>query len=351
MAVLVRGFSGAALALAVFAAGASSAVADEQAVRDFYAGPGKTIRMVIGSSVGGGYDTLSRVIARHMGKHIPGKPSIVPENMPAGGGIVAANYVGKLAPRDGTILTIVTQGIPAAQALGTAPQFTADLREFNWISNVVFSNPVLAVWHTSPTKTIEDAKKRVTTLGANGAGSVMQQFPSFYNNVLGTKFRIITGYAGGPEIDLAMERGEVEGRGSNTYASYMTSHPDWIPKKIITPLIQIGVEKDPGLPDTPLLRELEVKPEDRPLVDFMSKSATVGRPLGTTPGVPAERFAALGKAFIDMLADPEFIADVERQQVEIRPMPGETLTTLIRDLIEAPADVRAKVKTYMDVSP
>ena len=232
--------------------------------------------------------------------------------------------------------------------MGTAPQFNADLREFNWISNVVFSNPTLAVWHTSPTKTLEDAKRRVTTLGANGVGSVMQQFPSFYNAVLGTKFRIIPGYSGGPEIDLAMERGEVEGRGSNTYMSYMATNPTWIPQKIIIPLIQIGIEKDPGLPDTPLLLDQPVKPEDRAAVDFMSKSATVGRPFGTTPGVPPERLAALRAAFDATLRDPEFLGDVERQRLEIRPMPGATLTTLIRDLIEAPKDVRDKVKAYME---
>ena len=326
------------------------ACADEEAVREFYAGPGKVIRMIIGSSVGGGYDQLSRVIAKNMARHIPGKPTIISENMPAGGGIVAANYVGKLAPRDGTILTIVTQGIPVAQALGSSPQFTADLREMNWISNVVFSNPVLAVWHTSPTKTLDDAKARVTTLGANGVGSVMQQFPSFYNNVLGTKFKIITGYVGGPEIDLAMERGEVEGRGSNTFMSYMASNPDWIPRKIIVPLIQIGLEKDPGLPDTPLLRDQPVKAEDKPVVEFMSKSATVGRPFGTTPGVPADRLAARRKAFDDMIGDPEFVADVERQRLEVRPMPGAQLATLVRDLIEAPAAVRNKVKAYTEIT-
>lgn len=325
------------------------ACADGDAVRDFYSGPGKVIRMIIGSSVGGGYDQLSRVIAKNMARHIPGKPTIISENMPAGGGIVAANYVGKLAPRDGTILTIVTQGIPVAQALGSSPQFTADLREMNWISNVVFSNPVLAVWHTSPTKTLDDAKARVTTLGANGVGSVMQQFPSFYNNVLGTKFKIITGYVGGPEIDLAMERGEVEGRGSNTFMSYMSSNPDWIPKKMIIPLIQIGLTKDPGLPDTPLLLEQPVKPEDKPIVEFMSKSAAVGRPFGTTPGVPADRLAALSKAFDQMLGDPEFIGDVARQRLEVRPMPGAQLATLVRELIEAPQAVRDKVKDYTDI--
>jgi tripartite-type tricarboxylate transporter receptor subunit TctC len=311
-------------------------------VRDFYSG--KVIHFIVPTSAGGGYDLLSRVIAQHMGKHLPGNPAMVVENMPAGGGIAAANYVGQVAPRDGTVLSIVIQGMPVAQALGTAPQFTADLRNFNWIANVVFSNPVLAVWHTSPTKTLADAMHRETTIGANGAGSVMEEFPLFYNNVLGTKFKLVSGYPGGPEIDLAMERGEVEGRGSNTYASYMQAHPDWIPNKVIIPLIQIGIEKDPGLPDTPLLLDVPVKSEFKPYVEFMSNAATVGRPLATTPGAPPDRVAALRQAFDDTVKDPEFIADVNQQKLDIQPLSGDSVDKLMHDLIGAPKDVRDHVQ-------
>ena len=182
-------------------------------VADFYRG--KQIRVIVRTTPATDYDEYSRLIARFMGKHIPGNPSMIVVNMPGGGGITAANYFTQIAPHDGTVMGIVSQGLAADQALGMSPQLKADLRDFNWIANVIFSNQLLAVWHTSPTKTLEDAKKRVTTIGTTGAGSASVQYPAFYNNVLGTKFKIVFGYPGGNDIDLAMERGEVEGRGTN----------------------------------------------------------------------------------------------------------------------------------------
>ncbi len=323
----------------------------QDSVANFYSGPGKQMKIVVRTTAGGDYDSLSRVIARHLGRHIPGTPSIVVLHMPGGGGIVAANYLGEVAPRDGTVLSIVGQGLVVDQALGLSPQFKTDLRNFNWISNVVFSNPVLCVWHTSDTKTLSDARRRPTTLGTTGAGSVSVQFPTFYNNVLGTKFKLVAGYPGGQEINLAMERGEVEGRGSNTYASYMSSTPDYLPKKLLIPLIQIGMEKESGLGDTPLLRELPVAPEHKELVEFMSKGATMGRPLATSPAVPMERVSALRSAFDAMVKDPEFLADVEKQRLEVRPMSGADLETLVREIIGAPDHVKERVKAFIEPGP
>ena len=174
------------------------------------------------------------------------------------------------------------------------------------------------------------------------------QLPAFYNNVLGTKFKIIVGYIGGQEIDLAMERGEVEGRGTNTYTGYLTSKPQYLSEKLITPLIQVGLAKEPELQNVPLLLDQPVKPEDKPLLDFVSKSITVGRPVATGPGVPADRVAALRKAFDDTLKDPEFIAEAKQQNAEIRPMTGEFLAKIIKDLIETPKDVRDRVKVAME---
>jgi hypothetical protein len=323
-----------------------TALAD--AVSDFYSGPGKVIRFIIRTPPGGGYDLLSRLLARHMGRHIPGNPTITPINMPGGGGIVAANYMAQLAPKDGTVLSIISQGLATDQALGLSPQLTSDLRSFNWIANVEYSNQLLAVWHTSPTKTLDDAKRRVTRIGSTGAGSASVQLPAFYNNVLGTKFQIVFGYPGGIDVDLAMERGEVEGRGTNPYSDYMAAKPDWIPKKLAVPLIQVGMEKEPALPDVPLLRDQAVRPEDKPLLEFMSRAVTVGRPLATTPGVPAERVEALRKAFHDTLRDPEFIADAKRTNAELRPMPGDQLAQLYRDLIGAPQQIKDRVKVALE---
>src|SRR3954467_4028224 len=320
--------TGAALS-GILILGCAPAVADP--VADFY--KGKQIRIIVRTTPATDYDEYSRLIARFMGKHIPGNPSMIVVNMPGGGGITAANYFTQIAPHDGTVMGIVSQGLAADQALGLSPQLKADLREFNWIANVIFSNQLLAVWHTSPTKTLEDAKKRVTTIGTTGAGSASVQYPAFYNNVLGTKFKIVFGYPGGQHIDLAMERGEVEGRGTNPYSGWMASKPTWIPQKLIIPLIQAGVEKEPALPDVPLITELSDKPADKPLLEFMGRASTVGRPLATTPGVPAERVAALRNAFAATLKDPEFIAAAAREKLDVRPQTGETLQDVIGGLI------------------
>src|SRR5258705_13721043 len=226
-----------------------SSAALAEPVADFY--KGKQIRMIVRTTPGGDYDQYTRLLARFMGKYIPGNPAIVANNMPGGGGITAANYMAEIAPRDGTVIGIVSQGLAADQALGMSPQLKANLREFNWLANVIFSNQLLVTWHTSPTKTLDDAKKRVTTIGTTGAGSASVQYPAFYNNVLGTRFKVVFGYPGGALIDLAMERGEVEGRGTNPYSSYMASRPTWIPQKLLIPLVQAGVEKEPELPDVP----------------------------------------------------------------------------------------------------
>jgi len=173
------------------------------------------------------------------------------------------------------------------------------------------------------------------------------QYPAFYNNVIGTKFKIVFGYTGGQEIDLAMQRGEVEGRGTNPYSGWMASEPTWIPQKLIIPLVQSGIEKEPALPDVPLITELPVKPGDKPLLEFMARAATVGRPLGTTPGVPPERVAALRAAFADTIKDPEFIAQADKERLEIRPMTGEKLAGIIAGLLGTPDNVRERVKVAL----
>jgi tripartite-type tricarboxylate transporter receptor subunit TctC len=327
--------------LAILCAGAAAA----DPIADFY--KGKQIKFIVRTTVGGDYDQYSRLFARFLGKHIPGDPSIIVLNMPGGGGITAANYMAHIAPHDGTVIGIVSQGLAVDQALAMSPQLKADLREFGWIANVVYSNQLLVVWHTSPTKTIEDAKKRETTIGTTGAGSASVQYPAFYNNVLGTKFKIVFGYPGGQTIDLAMERGEVEGRGTNPYSGWMASKPTWIPQKLIIPLIQAGLEKEPDLPDVPLILDQPVRAQDKPLLEFMARGSTVGRPLATTPGVPPERLAALRAAFDATVKDPDFIEAAKHEHLDIRPMPAARLEEIIISLLNSPADVRKRMKVAL----
>jgi tripartite-type tricarboxylate transporter receptor subunit TctC len=325
----------------VAAAWPTAAAADP--VADFY--KGKEMQMIIRTSAGGGYDIYARLLAHHIINHIPGKPStMIPVNMPGGGGIKAANYVAKVAPRDGSIMTIVSQGLPMYQALKLGTKLEADLREFNWIGNMSDSNQLIVTWHTSPTKTLADAKKRTTVIGSTGAGSISTQLPAVYNNVLGTKFKIVFGYRSGTEINLAMERGEVEGRGTNPWASYVASTPNYIADHQLNYLIQVGLKKEKDLPDVPLLRDLAQGGDDKAVLEFVSKAVAVGRPIAVGPGVPKERVKALRAAYEATIQDPAFIADAKKARAEISSMKGEDLQQLVNDLINAPQRIRDKVK-------
>jgi tripartite-type tricarboxylate transporter receptor subunit TctC len=317
-------------------------------VAEFY--KDKQIRFIIRSGVGGGYDSYARLLGRHIGKHIPGRPQIVPVNMPGGGGIRAANYVAKVAPQDGTILTIVSQGLAIDQALGLNTSFEADLRDFHWVGNLSSSNQITVTWHTSPTKTLADALTRETVIGTTGTGSISTQIPAIYNNVVGAKFRTIFGYPDGRDVNLAMERGEVEGRATNPWASYQAVDPHYIEQKLINPIIQVGMKKEADLPHVPLLRDLAKNAEQQGILDFMSRGVAVGRPIATTPGVPAERVAALRAAFDATLKDPEFLAEAKTQRAEIEPMTGAELARLINEIIGAPADLRERVKVAIQPS-
>jgi tripartite-type tricarboxylate transporter receptor subunit TctC len=331
----ITGFGLAAVALALTLPPLTASAAD------FY--KGKTMRFIIRTPPGGDYDSYSRLFARHMGKHIPGNPGIRPENMTGGGGIIAANYIALVGPRDGTILSIISQGLPIDQALKINKSLKADLRTFNWIGNIVDSNQLLVVWHTAKTKTLDQAKQRETTIGSTGAGSVSVQLPTFYNRILGTKFKIIAGYRGGQAVDLAMEKGEVEGRGTNPLSGYKTSKPHYLRDKLIIPLIQVGLKKEPELPDVPLLLDQPVPARDKPLLEFMSNAVAVGRSVATSPGVPVDRVEILRKAFLDTIRDPAFMADAKKMSAVIRESNGPDTAALINRIIDAPQEVRDRM--------
>lgn len=333
-------------AMALFVSLPALETARAQTPEQFYAG--KQIRFIIRSQPGGGYDQYARLLGRHIGKHIPGKPTVVPVNMPGGGGIVSVNYVVNVAPRDGTILTIVSQGLPVDQALGLNKTLKADMRQLNWIGNISNSNQLLVTWHTSKTKTLADAQKQVTTIGSTGAGSISTQLPALYNFVVKTRFRIIYGYPDGVDVNMAMERGELEGRSTNTWASYKSVTPHYIARKMINPIVQIGIRKERDLPDVPLLLEQPMSAEDRAVVEFMSKAVSVGRPMATTQDVPQDRIVALRRAFDTTLVDPAFIAEAEKQRAEIEPMSGEELTRIIHEILATPQPVLDRVKIAIE---
>jgi tripartite-type tricarboxylate transporter receptor subunit TctC len=321
---------------------AASTFAGADPVADFY--KGKQMKFIIRAGAGGTYDLYARLLGRYMVRYIPGNPTILPVNMSGGGGIKAAMYVADVAPKDGTILTIVGQGLAADQGLGLNPSFQADLRAFNWVGNLSSAGQVVVAWHTAPVQTLAQAMRREMVLGTTGAGSVAVQLAAVLNNVVGTKFRLVVGYPDGNDVNLAMERGEVEGRSSSPWPSFIAATPQCVRDKLIIPLVQAGLQKETDLPDVPLLRELATTADQQQIFDFMTQAGAIGRPVATTPGVPADRLAALRKAFDETLRDPDFIAEAARERLEIRAMNGADLAALIRNVIETPADTREKVK-------
>lgn len=313
--------------------------------QDFYAG--KTITLSTHTGPGGGYDTLLRLIARHMAQHIPGAPTMVVVNMPGAGGLTAFNHAARIAPQDGTFLTLVGQGLVVHEPTGQ-PGLQASLGAMKWIGNVSQSPNVTAVWSTSRAKTIEDAKRMEVLVGSTGASSPDAQMPRVYNALLGTRFKVVTGYAGGAQINLAMERGEVEGRGTNTWPSYKATIPDAVRDGKIVPLVQIGLKKDPDLPDTPLLLDLVAGDAQRePVARFLSLTTAISRPLAAPPLVPAERVTLLRKAFDATMKDAAFLAEADRLKLDVDPMTGAEVEAAIRQVLATPADVIARTQAAL----
>jgi tripartite-type tricarboxylate transporter receptor subunit TctC len=335
------------LAMALAAVTASSLLpgtARADAVEDFY--KGKQMRFIIRSDPGGSYDLYSRMIGRYIVRHIPGNPTMLPVNMPGGGGLLAINHIAQVAPKDGTILTIPSLGLPMYQAINFfGDKLKADMGKFNWVGNVTDSNPVLVTWHASKVKTLEDARKQVAFLGTTGAGSISAQLPAVYNNLLGTKFKVIYGYGGDDAI--AMERGEVDGRATNTWSSYKSTRPDWVKKNQLNYLLQVGLKKEPELPNVPLLSELATNDEQKQIFDFFSTVVAITRPVATSPDVPPERVEALRKAFMATMTDKDFLAEADKQQADVSPMPGDEVQRLTQRLLDTPKLLLEKVKTAM----
>jgi tripartite-type tricarboxylate transporter receptor subunit TctC len=331
--------AGAVLVATVALSGAAFAQAD------FY--KGKTVELIISTGVGGGLDTNGRMVARYLSKHIPGNPTIVAKNMPGAGHVRAANYIANNAPKDGTTIGTLIPAFIMAQVLNRTDAIQFDAAKMQWLASTSASNSTVYVSKSTGVNSVEDAKKKSVVMGGTGAGSYTTLYPIVMNHVLGTQFKIVSGYNSTAEIGLAMERGEVEGRGTNPYSSYMATHPTWIPQNKLNLLVQAGVEKEPDLPNVPLILDLPVPAKDRPLLAFMARSATVGRPLATTPGVPADRVAALRRAFEAAVKDPDFIAAAAKEKLDVRPQSGDKIAEIIFGLLDTSADVRERMKAAL----
>jgi len=327
-----------AMALGGFVAGLANPV-QAQSPAQFY--KGKNIDLIIGFTQGGGYDVYARVVGRHMEKHIPGQPKIIPKQMTGAGSRKAAGYVYNVAAQDGTTLATADQSLPLQQAL-EEPGLQFDATKLMWIGNVNADINTLAVWHTHGITSIEQCKTREVVLGATGPNT-SAQYPQVMNNLLGTKFKIISGYPGGADINLAMERGEVVGRGSNAWASWKSTKADWLRDKKVNILVQIGLEKAPDLPEVPLLMDLASNDEDRAVLRLLSAPTAVGRPIFSTPNVPMDRITALRRAFDATMTDAGFLAEAEKAQLDLNPVAGEKLQQIVEDIVAAPKPVARKL--------
>jgi tripartite-type tricarboxylate transporter receptor subunit TctC len=325
---------------AMLALGAPTSAHAQSAVESFY--KGKNLDIVIGYSAGGGYDTFARLVGRFITKHIPGNPTAVPRNMPGGGGRVVSGFMSRIAPKDGSVLATADQSLTLQQALGDKTiQF--DNTKFFWIGNPAADNNTLVTTEASGVKTVDDAKQKEVALAATGANTTSEQYPKVMNAMLGTKFKIVNGYPGGNDATLAMERGEVAGRGSNSWATWKFTRPDWIKDKKINILVQIGLQKEEDLPNTPLLMDLASNEQDKAALRLLSAPVAIGRPLFTTPGVPADRVKALRDAFDKTMKDPEFLAAAAQERLDIKPIGGEELQKVVEEIVNTPKPVVEKL--------
>lgn len=329
--------------LVLAAAVASAAKAD--GVEQFY--KGKTLTMLIGTSTGGDVDARARMLASHMGRHVPGQPSILPRNMPGAVGLVAANWLQNVAPKDGTVIHGVMQGMPAHQAMGgQGVEFDAD--KFEWLGNTVEGTNVVVVWHAAGIASMQDAKSRPIIMGAPGSANNCVFYPLLLNALVGTKFKVITGYPGGNDVNLAMERGEVEGRGCGTWAGWVSTRPEWVHSKKIAVLAQGALRRSAELPTVPTLIELVDGAFEKDVMRFMSSDGAYSRAYATTPGTPRERVEALRRAFDATMKDPEFIAEAKRTDRELSPSNGEAVQEVVARLIATPKNVVAYAKRILD---
>jgi tripartite-type tricarboxylate transporter receptor subunit TctC len=332
-AVHARAWLAALLALLPVSAGFA------QAPADFYRG--RTVELFIGTSVGGGYDAYGRMLARYIGKYIPGNPTVIPKNMEGAGSMRLASYLYNAAPKDGSTFGTINRGTGFDPLLGNkGAQF--DATRFNWIGSTNNEVSVCVAWHTTGIATFDDARKRELVVGATGPSADTYQFPKITNAVLGTKFKIVTGYPGGNDVDLAMERGEVQGRCGWSWTSVKGLHQPWLDRKTINILYQMGLSKHRDLPNIPLVIDLAKTDDERAILKLIFARQVMAWPFLAPPGVPSERVELLRTAFSETMKDKDFLAEADKAGLEITPVAGEQIQKLVEEVYATPAAVARK---------
>ncbi|MDB5594980.1 MAG: efflux transporter protein [Hyphomicrobiales bacterium] len=343
----VRNLATAACLIAVMAGSARA----QDAVASFY--KGRNVTIIVGSSPGGGYDLYARLLSRFMSKHIPGNPTMVVQNMPGAASNVAASYVYNVAPKDGTVLGGLFMGAVLDPLLGDGKRITHDVSKFNFIGNANSDAYVCIIRTDAAVKTMADVFDRELVVGASADGASTRDFPLLLKNLLGAKLKVVAGYPGTREINLALEKGEVQGACGVAWSSISANYPGWFKDNLVKPLVQ---EANSGYPEldrqgVPLARQFAKTDEQRRVLDFMYTQTAFGRPYVAAPGVPAERIAALRKAFMDTMKDPELLAEAKRINLDVGPISGEDLQAQVAKLYATPADLVEKAKAAVAFKP
>lgn len=315
-----------------------AANASAQSASDFY--KGKQITMLVAAGAGGGYDTYARTLARHMSKHIPGNPVIVAKNVPGAGGLIGASALYNTVTRDGLTFAAFTNGIGLDPLFRKFPGRFEPLK-FAWIGSIGKLMNVCVTWHTSPVKTIQQAQQKQVIVSASAATSNSVMMPKITNALLGTKFKVVTGYADA-DVPLAMEKGEVEGVCGLSYTTLKATHPDWFRDHKINLLLQVGLTKFPDIPDVPSALDLVSDTATKRVLELILTRQETGRPFAAPPGVPADRVALLRQAFDATMKDPAFMADAKRLQMEVDPLSGAEVEALLRKAYASPPDIIAR---------
>jgi tripartite-type tricarboxylate transporter receptor subunit TctC len=303
------------------------------------------VTVYVAGTAGGGIDLFGRAVGRHLGRHIPGNPSVTVQVMPGAGGIRAANFLAQQAPKDGTAITTFAGG-PILEPLIGPRDPGYDMSQFTWIGAVTKDVSVCLAWAQSPFKTINDVKQQQMIVAGTGAGSETDTWPVFLNDILGTKFKVVTGYLGSQETILAIERGEAHGRCGLSLSSLKSAKPDWLRDKKVNVLVQIALEKSPELPDVPLIFDLVTKEEDRQMLELLVGPTAMARPFVGPPGMAPDKATLLRRAFDATMKDPEFLAEAVKMQTDVQPTTGEEAQKLVARIYATPRPVIERVKKF-----
>jgi tripartite-type tricarboxylate transporter receptor subunit TctC len=314
----------------------AAAPAAAQSVADFY--KGKTVTIWVGYSAGGGYDTYARTVAAHMGRHIPGHPNIVVKNKPGAGSLRLTNDLYNTLPKDGTAIAVVGRGMPTEPLLGnTSAKF--DASKFNWLGSANNEVSVCIAWHKTGIKNLEQLKSRTMIVGGTGPGADTDTFPKVLNNLVGTKLKLVTGYPGGSDINLAIERGEVDGRCGYSWTSLKSRQKNWLDGKLVNILVQMSTAKHPDLPNVPFIMDMAKTPKQKRVLEFIYARQAWGRPFMAPPNLPADRIKALQSAFMATMKDAKFLAAAKKQHLEVNPISGPEVAKLVAGIYASPKDI------------